>query len=39
MEIDLSSLTNLLNQLLPVIVVLSILPAIFKMLSSALQAL
>jgi len=37
MEIDLSSIVNLLNQLLPVIVMLSVLPMLFRMLSSALQ--
>jgi hypothetical protein len=29
--IDLTQITNLLNQLLPLIIVLAILPAIFKM--------
>jgi len=36
MEIDLSSIVNLLNQLLPVIIMLSLLPMLFKMLSGAL---
>jgi len=37
MEIDLSSIVNLLNQLLPVIVMLSVLPMLFRMLSQALS--
>ena len=37
MDFDLSSIINLLNQLLPVIVMFSILPMIFKMLGSALN--
>lgn len=36
MEFDLSSIVELLNQLLPVIVMFSILPMLFKMLSGAL---
>jgi hypothetical protein len=34
--IDLTQITNLLNQLLPLIIVLAILPAIFKMIEKVL---
>jgi hypothetical protein len=37
-QIDLSQIVNLLNQLLPLIIVLSILPLIFKMLEKAFSA-